>query len=167
MNKTHVNEAHLQYRVTKYDPAKRDVSGAFLEDDWTSITDIGKTFGGTVLTEDGYLRTERAYEQAAASFMREAGIASLTVTGLENVSRFPEAPAEGSILPLEDVEPVLRALLRGKYWCRLQAPGGFIHVGHDYYMYLGVPAACPGAERMSRDSGLYVEAVRSPYAEHR
>ena len=158
--------AQLQYRVTKYDPAKRDASGAFLGDDWTSIADIGKPFAGVVLSEDRYLMMEQAYVQAAASFMREAGISSLAVTDLEIPSHLSEVPEERSKLSIDEIEPVLRALLREKYWCRLEDAQAFIHVGYDYYMYVGVPRACPEAERKSRESGLYVEAVQSPDAEH-
>jgi hypothetical protein len=161
-----MSQAHCQYRVTKYNPPARDDSGAYLKGDWTSISDVGRTFNGAVLTEGEYLRTEGAYVHAAASFMREAGILSFAVRGLENTSRRPNAPIEGSTLALDDVESVLRALLREEYWCRLEAPEAFIHVGYDYYMYLGVPAACPRAERASRELGLYVEKVQSPYAEH-
>ena len=44
----------VEYRVTKYNPASRDASGAYVADGWTSVTDIGGAFGGVVLTENEY-----------------------------------------------------------------------------------------------------------------
>jgi len=41
-----VESAFIEYRVTKYDPAWRDASGAYIVDEWTSVTDIGRAFGG-------------------------------------------------------------------------------------------------------------------------
>ena len=74
----------FEYRVTKYDPAFRNAQGAYSGDDWTSISDIGKTFAGEILTRDEYQRVEDAYITVALAFIREAGIPMLTVTGLEN-----------------------------------------------------------------------------------
>jgi hypothetical protein len=42
---------HCALRVTKYDPALRvGGRGAFTGDDWTSVSDVGRTFDGVVLT---------------------------------------------------------------------------------------------------------------------
>jgi hypothetical protein len=30
------------YRVTKYDPSKRDENGRYMGDDWTSVSDVGQ-----------------------------------------------------------------------------------------------------------------------------
>src|SRR4051812_49375725 len=59
-----------QYRVTKYDPAKRDRWGAYPEDEWISQCQIGQAFGGVVLTAAEYQRVENAYVTAALAFIR-------------------------------------------------------------------------------------------------
>jgi hypothetical protein len=41
----------------------------------------------------------------------------------------------------------------------------FIHVGWDYYMYIGVPTDCPASDRLAAASGLFVEECESPYKE--
>jgi hypothetical protein len=33
-----------QWRITKYDPKLRDENGAFIDDDWTMLQQIGETF---------------------------------------------------------------------------------------------------------------------------
>jgi hypothetical protein len=77
------------------------------------------------------------------------------------------AYAEGSSLGLAEVGEVVRRVLREEFWCRLEGAGAFVHVGWDYYMYVGAPRPCPGAEALARQLGLFVEPFRSPYSEAR
>ena len=156
----------LQYRITKYDPSFRDAGGRYTRDEWIMVGQIGQSFGGVVLTREDYQRVEDAYVAVALGFLGESGIASLTVKGLEN-SRARLIPfGEGSALGLEQVAEVIRRLLREELWCRLQGDEGFIHVGWDYYMYVGVPCPCPKSQQLARRSGLFVEELRSPYLDH-
>jgi hypothetical protein len=152
-----------EYRVTKYNPTFRDSSGAYTRDEWTSVGDIGRAFDGVELTRGQYERVEDAYVTAALAFMREAAIPQLTVRGLENASGLPLQFSEGDALPLEQIALVLRRALREEFWCRLEADEAFVHVGWDYYMYLGVPHPCPTAQRHAENLRLYVEDFASPY----
>ena len=86
----------FEFRVTKYDPVHRDRSGAYTRDEWISVGDIGQAFNGVVLTEVEYQRIEDAYVAAAVAFLREAGVPSLVVAGLENHASIPLPFAEGS-----------------------------------------------------------------------
>jgi hypothetical protein len=45
-----------RYRVTKYDPENRDAEGNYLIDEWTSFSDVGRTFSGKELTEQEYFQ---------------------------------------------------------------------------------------------------------------
>ena len=152
----------FEYRVTKYDPAWRDDRGAYTREEWTSYGDIGQPSGGQVLTPGEYQRVEDAYVSAALAFLGEAGVNTLTVEGLEAHGN-PPLIAAGSSLGLSEVAEVIRRVLREEFWCRLEGPEAFVHLGWDYYMYVGVPRACPGAERLAHRVGLYAEAFRSPY----
>ena len=152
-----------QYRVTKYNPNFRDASGAYTRDEWTSVGDIGHAFGGIELTRGEYERVEDAYVTAAIAFMREAAVRQLTLRGLENTRGTPICFTEGDGLPVEQVADVLRGVLREEFWCRLEADDAFMHVGWDYYMYLGVPLPCPMARCEVEKLGLYVEDFASPY----
>jgi hypothetical protein len=157
----------FKFRVTKYDPAHRDTGGAYTRDEWTAVSDIGRAFSGVVLTETEYQRVEDAYAAASVAFMQEAGVSSLTVAGLENYTELPLPFSDGSALGLGDAGLVIRRVLREEFWCRLEAASGFIHVGWDYYMYVAVSRACPGAEALARQLGLFVEPFQSPYSEGR
>lgn len=152
-----------QYRVTKYDPDLRDSLGSYRAEDWTSRSDIGESFGGTVLTEEHYLSVEQAYVEAATAFLQEAGVGRLRIVDVENHSVGATTPADQSLLELEQIRGVLRSLLREEYWCKLEAESAYIHVGYDYCMYVGVPAECLGAEVLARRLGLFTEIFPSPY----
>jgi hypothetical protein len=152
-----------QYRVTKYDPSHRSASGAYLGEDWISRSDIGSQFGGVVLTQQRYLEVEQAYLDAAKAFLVEADIRCLRVCGLENHRRNAAAPKAGSDVSTEAVSSVLRGLLREDFWCKLETSTAFVHVGWDYYMYIGVPRRCAGAEQFTRSLGLFAEVFSSPY----
>jgi hypothetical protein len=157
--------AVFEFRVTKYDPALRDAQGAFTGDEWTSFDDIGESFSGVPLTEDGYYRVEDAYVAVATSFMRETGVPTLSVAGLESNTGTPLPFNDAAALGPEAFGAVVRQLLRGEFRCRLESAGGFIHVGWDYYMYVGARRPCPSASAEARRLGLFVEPFRSPYRE--
>jgi hypothetical protein len=157
----------FEFRVTKYDPAHRNHRGMYTRDEWTSAGDIGRPFGGVVLTEAAYRQVEDAYATVAVAFLREAEVPSLAVAGLENHAAVPLPFAEGSALGLAEVGEVIRRVLREEFWCRLEGAEAFVHVGRDYYMYVGVPRPCPDAEGSARQLGLFVEPFRSPYREQR
>jgi hypothetical protein len=151
-----------QYRVT-YDPASRDPSGAYTKDEWTSVKDIGRRFEGVILTQEVYEHVEDAYVNAALAFLIEAGLSFLRVEGLENARGQRLAFCEGSVLTLDQVGDVIRRVLREEFWCRLESPDGFVHLGWDYYMYVGVPHSCPKAKERTVELGLYLEEWDSPY----
>jgi len=153
----------LEYRVTKYNPAYRDPSGAFLVVEWTSASDLGHSFGDGVLTPDEYRRVEDAYVAVALSFLRVSGQMSLTVAALENKRRYPIRFSDGSAIGLEQLGSVIRLVLREEIWCRLDGPSGFLHFGWDYYMYIGVSYPCPESQELAEHLGLFVEEFPSPY----
>ena len=155
----------LEFRVTKYDPALRAQDGVYLRDDWTSASDVGRTFNGDELTDVEYKRVESAYVASALAFLRESGVLSLAVCRLENHFGAALTPGNGVHLSLDQVAATLPRLLREEFWCTLEGQDSFIHIGYDYYMYIGVPSACPGAQQVAASLGLFVEPFQSPYGD--
>ena len=117
----------FEFRVTKYDPAYRDSSGVYRRSEWTSISDVGRSFTGMILTAEEYRRVEDAYVVTAMAFLEEAGVLSLVVSGLESRGGARPSVANGSVLNLAAAGAVVRHVLREELWCRLEAEGGFIH----------------------------------------
>jgi len=153
----------IEYRVTKYDPALRDIGGAYALPEWSSFTDIGCMFNGSPLSEAEYLQVENAYISSALEFLCESGVSSLAVRELENHRGAQLTFGEGSTLSLEQLKTALPRGLREEFWCKFEGPDSFIHIGYDYYMYVGVPTPCSKAEQVAAGIGLFVEPFKSPY----
>ena len=151
------------YRITKYDSALRDEHGHFTGDDWTSISDIGDTFAGVELTLATYLDVEARHLVALASFLEEADVSSVTAEGVENPDGL--RVCEGDRLSQLDALDTVRQMLREEGWCRLLHEDRFyLHVGYDYYVYVGTDRPCPRSVALAAESGLVVdEDVVSPY----
>ncbi len=151
----------FQYRVTKYDPRFRDERGAYTRDEWISVSDIGQVFDGVLLTPEAYQRTEDAYVEVAFAFVREARLSLRVVDpSSENGQSLSD---EGRVLDPAEFDRALRAALRETFWCRFEGTDGFVHVGYDYYMYIGVQTDCPKAIASAAATGLFVEPYVSPY----
>ena len=151
--------------------------GWFLEDTWTSYSDIGESYQGNILTYNEYIRVEDLYINAIVEFMKCLNISHLQVQGLENRNRINKDPSvdkrervfinalqENDLLSLEQVKMASKLILRNYFWCRLISKYKmFVHFGHDYYMYIGSRSECKDAIQKIRESGLYVEDFESPY----
>jgi hypothetical protein len=163
------------YRLTKYDPRRREPDGAYLKDDWTSIADIGQVIAGAIFTQEQYLAVEAAHVQTVIRLCHRAGVDSLSVSDLERrnttlmrdlddgvLERCSEV-SNGMSVAQQQLEHVIRGCLREYIWCRLfDSAGSYIHFGYDYYVYVGLPeAADPG----SIAPGLFLEECESPYLE--
>lgn len=154
-----------EYRVTKYNPAFRNDYGHYTRVEWTTFKQIGETFSDVLFTREEYERVEDAYVQASLTFLREGGLSSMTVAGIQNRSKQPIDFDNGTVLPLERIGEIIRRALREEIYCRLEGSESFIHFDWDYYMYIGVPHPCPGAHARAAELGLYVEEFASPVRE--
>jgi hypothetical protein len=154
-----------EYRITKYDPDRRDEHGAYPDDDWTAFSDIGRVIGAAVLTREEYDQVENAYLDAVRIFAEAAGIDEFSVRGLERHGQPTLELQEGQRLDLADALEVVRGLLReAGFWCRLEADGGFVHIGWDYYMYFGATADVSDIIPAVKALDLHIEpGWSSPY----
>lgn len=161
------------YRVTKYDPSKRDRDGKFLGEDWTSISDIGRTIGGTIFSKSDYLRSEDAYVETVKALLSAANISSMRVTDLEirasgqvmhindDVLNSCQRLQNNKIVSGNDFENVVRGCLREYIWCRMSGQyESYVHFGYDYYMYVGLPKP---AKMFPLPHGIFFEELESPY----
>lgn len=153
------------WRISKFDPLS--VTSSKEEDDWTSISDVGKSFVGVPLTRAEYERVEETYLSSARSFMRDSGVNELSVSDKQLSSiASPRADAvtEGSVLDAEAALEVVRLELREELACRLDGDGFHLAIGFDYYMFVGSDFPCRNAVEWTTSSGLFVEPnIISPY----
>jgi hypothetical protein len=160
------------YRLSKYNPALRDSNGAYTRLEWTSISDIGRTFDGVVVGLQDYMSIEDRYVRAISDIHHAAGCGGLVVRDLESFGDddpivAPEKPRvrDGAVIHHDALEAVVRACLREEIWCRLEAEDGafMLHFGYDYYVYITTEAEIDNAIDRARSAGLFVEAHLSPY----
>jgi hypothetical protein len=142
-----------QLRVTKYD--RDDPRYA---EDWTSVSDVGDTFFGKVLTLERYLEVEASHLRVVAAFLEEAEVETTVVRAPERYDAH-WWPGEGDSLSRLETADVVREMLRERAWCRLEGPRDtYVHVGYDYYLYLGGNVSCGRTIALSRDIGLFVDS---------
>jgi hypothetical protein len=83
----------FEYRITKYDPGKRDAQGRYVADEWTMYSQVGQAVGGVVLTIEEYRQTESAYINAVLTLLDECAVC--IESGLFGRDRSQNRGAEG------------------------------------------------------------------------
>lgn len=159
------------YRITRHDPADRDVHGRYLGSE-DSTGEPGPN--------------ETAYLQAVAAFAADAAVDRLTIrepsaTGFNRLGTTPATadhgltgifPADlsgyhdGATVPLDTGLELVRAMLRETgAWCRLEVEDTFaVHVGWDRYLYVATTVPSSPALSRTRALGLFPERLdASPY----
>lgn len=170
----------MRYRITKYDPALRDARGAYLPDEWTSCTDIGRKYTGKKLTAQEYLATENAYIDAIRIIAQHNGCTGFCARQLERLFSVWEVSWEmkrlGLALSKEETELyrsvdtartytteealiLARMILRELFWATLCDGQGRLSFtfGYDYYLYADCPTLPDEVIRQIESSGLFVE----------
>lgn len=71
------------HEIVKYPPLFYDANGVFHKNEWTSCSEIGKSFDGKKLTTEEYFTTENNYILAMCEIIRVTGSAHMTVEYLE------------------------------------------------------------------------------------
>ena len=132
-----------------------------MADEWTSISDIGKVFGGTKLSQDVYLQTEQAYIDCCIDLIEKAQVSKLSTKQAEYYTENIHFPS--SISNTQDIRQVITACLREQCWLKLVAKDFFIHFGYDYYMYIGSVLPSNRVAEIATRYGLYCEEYPSPY----
>lgn len=156
------------YQVTKYDPADRDA-----QDRYQGAQDH---LSNTQPVEDAYVATVEA-------FARECGVTELTVRNPEfhgdpaDLSPLPETDplallfgvgaerfVDGTAVDLAGALTLVRLMLRGETWCRLERPDFAVHIGWDMYVYVSAAQPCRTSVALATRHGLFAEPIdASPY----
>jgi len=163
-------------RITKYNPDNRDKNGFYSKDEWSSIGDVGKRFGGKEFTLDEYLCYEERYLGAIIDIMRENNVESLRVESLEKsnyvnhsdfyepaTKEYFESIKENMLIPKQKIPQVAKFVLREMIWCKLVSDKMFLHFGYDYYMYIGSKQLADETLQSIVSNSLFVESMVSPY----
>ncbi|MCB0463443.1 MAG: hypothetical protein R2816_12165 [Flavobacteriaceae bacterium] len=167
------------YRITKYDPEKRNKEGVFLDNsEWTSINDIEKSKYNNVSYQD-YEKIETAYVESIKLILDEKNITSLKIDSLEIFNSFEdfenfkkegllkninvdfnseiEILKNGVILNYKEILKIIRLILRETVWMNLLGSELKVIFGYDYYMYVECSELTKSTIDKIEKKGLFVE----------
>ena len=129
-------------RITKYNPQYRNKHGAYLKDEWTAISDIGKTFNHELCTFENYIAVENAYVQAVLLFVDYLKIPSFLLTSLEDhdilergthlttdMINLYKKIKKKQLIPKKELDPCIRLILREIIWGKLESDLMQVHFG--------------------------------------
>ncbi|PCJ33918.1 MAG: hypothetical protein COA93_06045 [Alphaproteobacteria bacterium] len=172
-----------EYQITKYDQTQRDDAGRYVgSSKWTCYSDVGQKFDEKILTLEECLRVEALYIEAAIKLFQLSRLPYLRLTRVELYDwqkeqiRSEGAPffepdfdgidfVEDAKISPENLPTILKMIFRGYGWACLEWKDKcYIHIGWDFYMYIGLLELDIHRLEEISSSGLYVDAnYPSPY----
>lgn len=126
------------WRITKYNPQYRDAKGAYLKDEWTCYSEIGKKFGNKEFTFTEYEKIENLYIRTIILFMECLQINSLKVINLEKDGKRPKKISFDTVkvineelISKEQLILIVPLILRKIIWAKLEVAEMYVHFGYD------------------------------------
>ncbi len=167
------------YRITKYNPKNREKDGVYSKDEWTSISDIGKSFGDYKLTASDYLKVEDQYLKSYEAVLHKYELNRIKLTELEKFYYDVNNSAIKSLY-CDDLEKLfnnltenynfstdnevimtLKLILREHIWGKLVIKNSSVRIefGNDFYTYLISDELYVDTIKKINDNGLFVEEI--------
>lgn len=171
-----------KYRISKYNPIYRDRNGIFQNDEWTSVSDIGKKYNDKEVSKEEYLEIEKIYIEALKRIMKEKAMNKLIVKELEKEFTLGEVCKqlenvqivlskeemyqfrvieENYIIEGSEIDVILKLLLRESLWCKLiDIKSNFsVEIGYEYYIYVICSKLPSFVISEVQKKGLFIEEV--------
>ncbi len=167
-----IGDSDKDYSISKYRPQFYDSKSCYTRNEWTSISDIGKSFDDGVLTTNEYLETERHYINTAIELARISGCSYLTVDYLEgkyivqnvkehslnyNLLETAQKIRQGLIIRVSDCADYLRLCLRECCYASFSnhLHNFYIDFGYDFYMHIRTTLPKKQVEEVVLKNHLY------------
>ncbi|MBO6079512.1 MAG: hypothetical protein J6P54_00940 [Bacteroidales bacterium] len=173
MNSTNLNSPFRKFgcEIVKYKPQYYK-DGIYTKNEWISVSDIGSSFDGEVLTKEEYLRVEAAYVDTVKELLGISGVKFLTIVNpntyylrrekafnKENKALYQIVSSlkEGQRIAVSKIDTVLKACLRELFWCAMvnEAKKVQVDVGYDYYLHFHSRLPEETISKIARSHGLY------------
>lgn len=167
------------HEILKYRPQNYDCEGKYIVDEWTSMSDIGKSFNGKKFTLKEYLHIEQQHVNVINAIMSSTKCKYLTIKYIEadkkvimermKSSRFcvEDSLLQSSIVFLKkgknicskNLDNIIRLALREYIYVILYNKKYNLQVefGYDYYLYISCPLNNTTLEKIVQDNGLYLD----------
>lgn len=170
-----IGDTDRDYSISKYRPQFYDAEGCCIHKEWTSISDIGKSFDDGILTTEEYTEIENRYIDTAIDLAKLAGCSYLTVSCIEgdskdivnsvNSHKLNHALTErartirqGLRISLNDCPDYLRLCLRECCWAVFsnKTHNFLVKFGYDYYMHIHTVVPKNQVVEIVTRNGLYL-----------
>ncbi|MCT4646130.1 MAG: hypothetical protein N4A74_14180 [Carboxylicivirga sp.] len=159
------------YRITKYHHNKLTN-----HEEWTSISDIGKTFDGVKLSKEEYLKIEKNYIDACILLFDDFKSDGILIKELDKIAYGTDGLDElynDGLLSLYKVLDenkrlsrsnfvlALQLVLRENIWCKMSDVNNsfLIEFGYDYYMYFNVNYIPNALKEKLSKMALFIEEI--------
>ena len=173
MNTTNLNSPFVKYscEIVKY-PPQYYKNRVYTKNEWISVSDIGRSFDGVVLTKEEYLRIESAYVDTVKELLEVSGVKFLTIVNPDTfylrrekafnkenkaIYQIVSSLKEGQRITASKIDTVLKACLRELFWCALvnETKKVQVDVGYDYYLHFYSRLPEETISEIARNHGLY------------
>lgn len=146
------------YEIVKYSPDGYDSNGSYQNEEWTSISDVGRVYPDGTFTFQDYLQVEDRYVNTFMEIMRISGAKYLTVGYIESSHQeiddwysqsvfkvenaqlyaFAETLHQGKRIFITEIPLVLKLCLRECLFTVLVNLRHKLQIdfGYDYYMHI-------------------------------
>jgi hypothetical protein len=158
--------------VTKYNPKYRNEKGRYLKKDWTSISDIGRSYGEKVLERKEYLRVESCYVAVVKAVCELLGTQHFRINSLYKTSDdsdfgdadrltllpFYKKLSIDEVYTKSDIENLVHIALREYATLDIHLSAQtVIRFGYDYYMYINTDLSKEVVATISKTYKLYID----------
>lgn len=171
----------FKYRITKYNPKCRSNNGAYIKNEWTSVSDIGKSYYEGEFTATDYINIEDKYISIILSFFEITNTCKVYIQQLEKTLDLIEIAEEeckyslskrfnkelyekicnGIYLTIEEACEIARMILREYMWCKIYIDSqNYIEFGYDYYMYFISNVSYFQPLAAQKPSGIFIEEIK-------
>jgi len=164
------------YRISKFDPKKRDLNGIYIDqNEWSAILEPNPN---NTPAYDEYVKVENTYLDTINLILSEININTLTISSLNNYctfENFQESLAndrlkellvtyneimelhDGLILSLDRIDIVSRLILREVVWMDLISEKVMVVFGYDYNIFIKCPKLSNFLIENIHKNGLYID----------
>ncbi|SHM87829.1 hypothetical protein SAMN02746066_03708 [Anaerosporobacter mobilis DSM 15930] len=172
----------IKYRISKYNPNKRDSNNKYAVDTWTSYADIGKNYNNNRISFEEYIEVENNYVIVLMMVLEAVGVKRIQINDLEiNFTISEMNQMFTNKLPMltevqiniintlknnysidyPQIGEYVRLILRECFWCRLydKETENNIEFGYDYYMYITCAKIPNDIINRGSNIGVYIEKI--------
>ncbi len=165
----------IKYRISKYNPKFRDDDGVYLKNEWTSMSDIGKTFDGKVFVKQEYEYVEKNYLNF---FVQLCSIYKVDKINIRKIEIYDADYLMKDIVSLpilynsiklknkkicnvtiSQATKFLQYCLREKCWGEIVVGSLCLDIGYEYYLNISSRFEIMSIEDLANKNSLYVENV--------